>query len=150
MHQFKTIGEPNSSPHHPDYIPSIFPSVYKCKASSSSSAKLQRYNRRMCRSMVNTVLTSSTNDGVSTTTGVDMGAHSTPLTSSTTDPDGTRVETGLADQADLPEGLQADMEIANALLELSQTNVHFDRYTQTDVHTVDGETQTPSTNIEAL
>ena len=121
------MGEPNSSPSHPDYVPSVFPSVYKQKRLRSSSAKLHRYNRRMSRG--NAPMTSSSNDGMnSVTSSADHGMDTSdiPLTSSANES-----QTAIADQASLPESSQvenrayipdsdtAKMDVAHALLELS-------------------------------
>ena len=109
-------------------------------------------------------MTSLTNDRMnSVTSSADRGMNTSDITL-TSSPNET--ETAIADQASLPESSQvknrayipdsdiAEMDIAHALLELSQTNVsHVDQCTQTVGLTVDKddkETQTPDFDVDAL
>ena len=113
----------------------------------------------------NAPMTSSSNDGMNSATSSanhGMDTSDIPLTSSANE-----TQTAIADQASLPESSQlenkayipdsdaARMDVAHALLELSQTTYvsHVDQCTQTEELTVDKddkETQTPDFNVDAL
>jgi hypothetical protein len=149
------LGEPNSSASHPDFVPSVFPSVYKSK--SPSLARLQRYNRRLCRATSCSSLgsTQPSNDVIvdtQATCSLVISDDVMDTQASLVVCDNDQCQHDHDQSAGSSQCLDTiELDVANTLVNLSQSNMHTDECaitstshgTQTDdVMAVDEETQT--------